>query len=117
MLSKVLFGITLATSIAVGILFTSNMRLQENLTEVNAAYTFQKSTISEIKSTFTKSVRENSELQSRLRVAEAESTELRRVLANHNLTNLAERKPSMIEVRINNATKELFDDIERITSE
>jgi hypothetical protein len=117
MLSKVLFGITLATSIAVGILFTSNMRLQENLTEVNAAFALQKSTISEIKSSFTKSVKENSELQNRLRVSEAESAELRSVLSDHNLTNLAERKPALIEGRINNATKELFDSIERITSE
>lgn len=117
MLSKVLFGISLAASIALTFLFISNMRLQENLAEVNAAYAAQKSTLSNIKSKFSKSVEENSQLQYRLQEAQIEISDLRNILINHNLTKLAKEKPVLIERRINNATKKLFNDIERITTE
>jgi len=117
MISKVLFGISLAASIASLFLFISNMRLQENLAEVNAAYSAQKTTLSDIKSKISKSIEENSELQFRLQDAQTEISELRNVLVNHNLTKLAKEKPGLIETRINNATKKLFNDIERITAE
>ena len=49
-----------------------------------------------------------------------ESREYRNYLINlfqkHDLTGLALAKPEMIEVRINAATKEAFDEIESITS-
>lgn len=41
----------------------------------------------------------------------AEVSELSKLLRSHDLENLAEKKPKLIENRINNATKAIFDDI------
>lgn len=37
-------------------------------------------------------------------------------LINHDLTKLSNQKPGLIENRVNNATKELFDELENITT-
>jgi hypothetical protein len=54
----------------------------------------------------------NNELQSNLREAEAGLDQIRSTLSDHDLTRLALRKPGLIETRINNGTKEVFDQIE-----
>jgi 3-mercaptopyruvate sulfurtransferase SseA len=58
----------------------------------------------------------NLELQANLRKAEAYKDELLSKFQKHNLTKLSLRKPGLIEGRINNATKEVFDDIESLTA-
>ena len=55
----------------------------------------------------------NDELQANLREAEAGLDQIRATLSDHDLTRLALRKPGLIETRINNGTKEVFDQIER----
>ena len=57
-----------------------------------------------------------STLQTRLQESEQETNELRRILLDHDLTNLALEKPGLIERRVNDATKNVFDDLESITS-
>lgn len=54
----------------------------------------------------------NTELQANLREAEAGLDQIRSTLSDHDLTRLALRKPGLIEARINNGTKEVFDQIE-----
>lgn len=54
----------------------------------------------------------NDELQANLREAEAGLDQIRATLSDHDLTRLALRKPGLIETRINNGTKEVFDQIE-----
>lgn len=56
------------------------------------------------------------ELAGRMREAEVYQDVLISKLRKHNLTRLAEQKPGLIEIRVNKATKELFDDLEKITS-
>lgn len=56
------------------------------------------------------------ELQADLQDAEAVTDNLRRILNEHDLTRLVLAKPGLIETRINNATQELFDNIESSTS-
>ena len=51
-----------------------------------------------------------------LRKAEAYGDELRNTLNKHNLTHLANKKPGMIEKRMQNATDKLWDDLESVTS-
>jgi len=51
-----------------------------------------------------------------LQTSERYGDELRATLNKHNLTNLANRKPGLIEKRMQNATDELWDDLEGITS-
>ena len=52
-----------------------------------------------------------------LRKAETYGDELRATLQKHNLTHLAEKKPELIEKRMQNATDKLWDDLESITSD
>ena len=42
--------------------------------------------------------------------------DLRKKLHKHNLTRLSIKKPGLIEKRINNGTKKLFDNIESLTA-
>jgi hypothetical protein len=51
------------------------------------------------------------ELTDKLLEAETYLTELRRILHKHDLTRLAEEKPGLIERRINEATRKVFDSI------
>ena len=52
-----------------------------------------------------------------LRKAEQYGDELRDTLNKHNLTLLANKKPGLIEKRMQNATDKLWDDLESITSD
>jgi predicted ribosome quality control (RQC) complex YloA/Tae2 family protein len=54
----------------------------------------------------------NDELQANLREAEAGLDQIRATLSDHDLTRLALRKPGLIETRINNGTKQVFEQIE-----
>ena len=55
------------------------------------------------------------QLNDDLRKAEQYGDELRATLQKHNLTHLAEKKPGLIEKRMQDATDQLWDDLESIT--
>jgi uncharacterized protein HemX len=55
------------------------------------------------------------ELGDQLRKAEQYGDELRNTLQKHNLTHLANKKPGLIEKRMQNATNQLWDDLAVIT--
>ena len=50
-----------------------------------------------------------------LQTSERYGDELRSTLNKHNLTHLANKKPGLIEKRMQNATDKLWDDLESIT--
>jgi hypothetical protein len=52
-----------------------------------------------------------------LRKAEVYGDELRDTLNKHNLTHLANKKPGLIEKRMQNATDKLWDDLRSITDD
>lgn len=58
----------------------------------------------------------NAELNSDLQKAEQYGDELRNTLQKHNLTHLANKKPGLIESRMQNATNKLWDDLYNITN-
>ena len=58
----------------------------------------------------------NSQLSNELQKAEQYGDELRATLQKHNLTHLANKKPGLIEQRMQDATDKLWDDLESITS-
>ena len=57
----------------------------------------------------------NNQLSTDLQKAEQYGDELRATLQKHNLTHLANKKPGLIEKRMQNATNKLWDDLESIT--
>ena len=58
----------------------------------------------------------NASLSADLQKAEQYGDELRATLNKHNLTHLANKKPGLIEKRMQNATDKLWDDLESITT-
>ena len=56
------------------------------------------------------------QLSADLRKAEEYGDELRNTLNKHDLTHLANKKPGLIEKRMQNATDKLWDDLESVTS-
>lgn len=58
----------------------------------------------------------NNQLSSDLQKAEQYGDELRATLQKHNLTHLANKKPGLIEKRMQDATNKLWDDLESITA-
>lgn len=58
----------------------------------------------------------NATLRTQLDEAETRVGRLRTLLSDHDLTRLAAERPGLIEERINEATMEVFRDLERITS-
>jgi len=57
----------------------------------------------------------NQALSADLQKAEKYGDELRATLQKHNLTHLANKKPGLIEKRMQDATNKLWDDLESIT--
>jgi multidrug resistance efflux pump len=57
----------------------------------------------------------NQQLGDDLRKAEEYGDELRNTLQKHNLTHLANKKPGLIQNRMQNATDKLWDDLADIT--
>jgi len=58
----------------------------------------------------------NKQLTEDLQKAEQYGDELRATLQKHNLTHLANKKPGLIEKRMQDATNKLWDDLESITA-
>ena len=58
----------------------------------------------------------NKGLQTKLRTAEKYGDQLRNTLRKHNLTHLANKKPGLIERKMQNATNRLWDDLANITN-
>ena len=59
----------------------------------------------------------NLQLSSDLQKAEKYGDELRATLQKHNLTHLANKKPGLIEKRMQNATDKLWNDLESLTDD
>ena len=59
---------------------------------------------------------QNLELQANLQQAEVYKDSLIEKFRDHDLTRLSLKRPGMIQLRINNATKKVFDDIESLTA-
>jgi len=57
----------------------------------------------------------NAQLQTKLSDSETYVLKLKTLLAEHDLTYLAQQKPGLIEKRINDATQKVFTDLEQLT--
>ena len=83
------------------------------LAEVNSKLTLavqeQKQTISALKATYEKQSTSLTNLLAANATLNNEKEELSNKLMKHDLEELSRRKPALVEARINNGTKELFD--------
>ena len=90
--------------------------LTENNSKLELAAKTQTQTIDTLVKDAQKYASLNNELQSRLDSANDYKNELISKLRKHDLARLSLQKPGLVEEKINNGTKRLFEKFERITS-
>ena len=89
--------------------------LTANNAKLETAIQISEESIALLQSDITKNAELNNILQKGLQTAEKYGDELRATLQKHNLTHLANKKPGLIEKKMQNATNRLWDDLADIT--
>ena len=92
-------------------------QLRENNAKLEVANEENQATIKQMEKNAERLNELTDQLGQDLRKAEAYGDELRNTLNKHNLTHLANKKPGMIEKRMQNATDKLWDDLESVTGD
>ena len=90
--------------------------LTENNAKLETAIQVSEESVATLQKDITKNAELNRELQGQLQVAERYGDQLRNTLRKHNLTHLANKKPSLIERKMQNATNRLWDCLADITN-
>ena len=90
--------------------------LQQNNAKLETVAKTNEMTINSLQESQEKFATLNKDLQMKLDKAEEYGDDLRKKLHKHDLTRLSIKKPGLIEKRINDGTKKLFDNIESITA-
>ena len=111
-MSKIFLGVIGALLLALSFLWIQNSRLSS----LNQAFDLrdqeQKATIETLQSDFKVQTEGLLAIQSRNQEIEAEMSRYLDIFKRHNLSKLAAAKPGLIETRVNNGTKDVFDSIE-----
>ena len=90
--------------------------LRENNAKLETANQLNQETIAKQQKDAIQLAELNNQLTVDLQKAEQYGDELRATLNKHDLTHLANKKPGLIERRMQNATDKLWDDLESLTS-
>ena len=90
--------------------------LTANNAKLETAIQISEESVATLQSDIAKNAELNRELQQELQVAERYGDQLRNTLRKHNLTHLANKKPGLIERKMQNATNRLWDDLADITN-
>jgi len=111
-MSKILPGVISVLILICGFLYYQN----KNLSTLNQAYELRdsekKAAIESLQNDFTLQTESLLNIQSRNQEIEAEMSRYLDIFKRHNLSKLAAAKPGLIEPRVNNGTKDVFDSIE-----
>jgi len=89
--------------------------LNANNAKLETAVQISESSIATLQNDAIRNAELNVQLQQELQRAEQYGDELRATLQKHNLTALAQKKPGLIENRMQDATDSLWDDLRGIT--
>ena len=90
--------------------------LTENNAKLETAIQISEESIATLQSDIAKNGELNRVLQKELQIAEQYGDQLRNTLRKHNLTHLANKKPGLIERKMQNATNRLWNDLADITN-
>ena len=111
-MSKILLGVVGVLAIALYFLWSQNSRLAS----LNQAFELrdqeQRAAIESLQNDFKVQTEGLLAIQSRNQEIEAEMSRYLDIFERHNLSKLAAAKPGLIETRVNNGTKDVFDSIE-----
>lgn len=112
-MSKVLLGVIAVLISICGFLYWQN----SSLASLNQAFELrdqeQKLTIETLQTDFEQQTKGLLDLQSKNQAIQLEMNRYLDIFKRHNLSKLAAAKPGLIEKRVNNGTKEVFDSIEK----
>ena len=117
---KILLVVGLLAGVGGGLFYVKNLQANLELAKANVAKLESAVETSEASLALLKKDNERlnslaDQLGEDLKKSEQYGDELRATLNKHNLTHLANKKPGMIEKRMQNATDKLWDDLESIT--
>ena len=90
--------------------------LTENSAKLETATKLQKNTINTLVADAKKYAELNSQLQKKLEAANDYKNTLISKLRKHDLARLSQQKPGLVEKKINNGTKKLFESFESLTA-
>ena len=112
----------IAAGLAAGYLYVKDLQrdldiAQENVSRLEIAVQTSEQSLAVMLDQAERFTELNDELTSSLRQSEEYGDRLRATLRKHDLTNLAERKPGLIQNRMQDATDKVWDDITAITTD
>jgi len=114
-MSRILLGVLAVLGLFTLFLWNENSKLAE----LNQAFDLrdkqQKEAIETLQQDFKTQTEGLLEIQKRNNEIEQEMTRYLDIFKRHNLTKLAIAKPNLIEKRVNNGTKKVFDSIEEVS--
>ena len=112
-MSKILLGVIAVLISICGFLYWQN----SSLASLNQAFELrdqeQKLTIETLQTDFEQQTKGLLDLQSKNQEIQLEMNRYLDIFKRHELSKLAAAKPGLIEKRVNNGTKEVFDSIEK----
>ena len=111
-MSKILLGVVGVLAIALYFLWSQNSRLASLNQVFELRDQEQKAAIESLQNDFKVQTEGLLAIQSRNQEIEAEMSRYLDIFKRHNLSKLAAAKPGLIETRVNNGTKDVFDSIE-----
>ena len=114
-MNQLLIGIIIVLSIGSYYLYNQNQVLTASNAALETAVATQEEAIATMQNDFALQTAQLGELQKKSQEAQREMNRYLDIFKRHNLTKLAAAKPGLLEPRINNGTKDVFDSIEEIS--
>ena len=117
---KIAMVMTVIATAGMGYLYVQKLQsdlqtARENVAKMEVAVQISEASIATLQADVIRNAELSATLQRELQTAERYGDELRATLQKHNLTALAQKKPGLIENRMQNATDNLWSDLRSIT--
>tara|TARA_Y100000004_G_C8710071_1_gene325514 strand:+ start:204 stop:599 length:396 start_codon:yes stop_codon:yes gene_type:complete len=116
-MQQILIGIILVLGLGSYYLYNQNQVLSANNLALEGAVEEQKQAMDAMKESFEKQGKSLQNMMRKNAQIEQEMNSYLDIFRRHNLNQLAVAKPGMIEKRVNNATKQVFESIENDSKE
>lgn len=116
-MQQMLIGIILVLGLGSYYLYNQNQVLSANNLALEGAVQEQKQAMDAMKESFEKQGKALNQMSRKNAQIEQEMNSYLDIFRRHNLNQLAVAKPGMIEKRVNNSTKQVFESIENDSKE
>lgn len=114
-MNQFFLAIILVLSLGCYYLWNANQVLTENNIQLKQAVATQEEAINSLQNDFALQTESLNALQLKSQETQREMNRYLDIFKRHNLTKLAAAKPGLLEPRINNGTKNVFDSIEEVS--